>query len=273
MAENRGHSVDEIYRVLADRIVNGVYLPGRKLSQNELATELNVSRTPLREALNRLKEGGLAIAATNRGMEVAPVTFEETEQWYAARLMIEPPIVAAIAGQLTATDLAKMAKALDAMRDSSHRSKDFQDAHHGFHEVALIHYPEYLREMIEAIYLKITRHQRTYFGRPTAPEEFCETDRLLLDALMAKDGELAKHILEFHLVDAALGLLMDAEQNYKPHALLLAARGLGIHIECDASGIPLRPAKVDWVNGVVPRLPSLLTSNIYYEYQTEVVDE
>lgn len=272
MAEKRGHSVDEIYRVLADRINNGMYLPGRKLSQSELANELDVSRTPLREALNRLQESGLVVATTNRGMEVAPVTFEETEQWYAMRLMIEPPIIAAVAGELTGNDLARMSEALQRMQEHSHRTKDFQDAHHAFHEVALIHYPPLIREMIESIYIKIIRHQRTYFSRPRAPEEFCDTDRLLLEALIAQDGELAKHILEFHLVDAALGLLLDADPDYVPKVLLLTAGGLGIHLDCESRQGAGQPARMNWVNGAAKNLPAMVTANVCYELEPHVLN-
>lgn len=265
MAEKRGHSVDEIYRVLVDRIVNGTYLPGRKLSQSELATELDVSRTPLREALNRLQESGLVKATTNRGMEVSPLTLDEAEQWYALRLLIEPPIVAAITAQLKPEDLARMKNALERMMVESVRTKDFQDAHHDFHEAALVHYPTYIRDMIESIYLKIIRHQRVYFSRPRAPEEFCEIDRLLLEASVAKDGERAKHILEFHLIDAALGLIMEGSPDYQPGTLLMAAQGLGIHLETDGRGRLARPAKIAWVNGVAANVPPMRTANLLYE--------
>lgn len=265
MAEKRGHSVDEIYRVLADRIINGAYLPGRKLSQSELATELDVSRTPLREALNRLQQTGLVKATTNRGMEVSPVTLEETEQWYAMRLLIEPPIVAAITARLKPSDLARMKHALERMMADSVRTKDFQDAHHDFHEAALVHYPSYIRDQIESIYLKIIRHQRVYFSRPRAPEEFCEIDRLLLEASTAKDGELAKHVLEFHLIDAALGLIMEASPDYQPNVLLMAAQGLGIRLETGQQGSLARPARISWVNGVAARVPAMRTANLFYE--------
>jgi len=267
VAEKRGHSVDEIYRVLADRIINGVYLPGRKLSQSELAVELDFSRTPLREALNRLQQAGLVVATTNRGMEVAPVTFEETEQLYAIRLLIEPPVVAAVTEMLTEEDLATMAEALDSMRRGSERTKEFQDAHHQFHEVVLVHYPQAIREMIESIYLKIIRHQRIYFSRPRAPEEFCEIDRLLLDASVARDGELAKHILEFHLIDAALGLILDANPDFQPAALAIAARGLGINIEFGVHASS-RPARLSWSKGTAANVPAMKTSNLYYEPDT-----
>lgn len=265
MAEKRGHSVDEIHRVLADRIINGIYLPGRKLSQSDLAEELDVSRTPLREALNRLQQTGLVVAATNRGMEVAPVTFEETEQMYAIRLLIEPPVVAAVTQNLTGDDLAKMADALEHMCDGAERTKEFQDAHHRFHEAVLVHYPGAIREMIESIYWKIIRHQHIYFSRPRAPEEFCEIDRLLLNASVARDGELAKHILEFHLIDAALGLILDANPDFKPSALAIAARGLGIKIEFGANGSAQRPARLSWTNGTATNVPPMKTGNLFYE--------
>lgn len=265
MAERRGHSVDEIYRVLVDRIINGVYLPGRKLSQSDLADDLDVSRTPLREALNRLQQTGLVVAATNRGMEVAPVTFEETEQLYAMRLLIEPPLVAALTDKLTKSDLAAMADALDRMEKRAERTKDFQDAHHCFHETVLAYYPPAIRETIESIYLKIMRHQRIYFSRPRAPEEFCEIDRLLLNASRSGDGELAKHILEFHLIDAALGLMLDENPSYQPVALALAAQGLGIKILFNTSEGSTEPALISWVNGTATSVPAMRTSNLVYE--------
>lgn len=266
MVEKRGHLVDEIYDVLVERIVNGVYLPGRKLSQSELADELDVSRTPLREALNRMQQTGLVVATTNRGMEVSPVTLEETEQLYAMRLLIEPPVVAAITEQLSVTDLRKMAEALDQMQAAADRTKDFQDAHHRFHEVVLVHYPNALRDMIESIYLKVTRHQRIYFSRPRVPEEFCAIDRLLLDASLARDGLQTKHILEFHLIDAALGLMRDVTVEFEPTALMLAARGVGIEI---AFGQVVDgahwPARIRWPRGGLGDLPSMKTTNLVYE--------
>lgn len=263
MSEKRGHLVDEIYDVLIERIVNGVYLPGRKLSQSELADELDVSRTPLREALNRIQQTGLVVATTNRGMEVSPVTFEETEQLYAMRLLIEPPVVAAITENLTAGELRKMERALKDMRASADHIKNFQDAHHCFHEVVLGHYPSALRETIESIYLKITRHQRIYFSRPRVPEEFCEIDNLLLEASKARDGRLAKHILEFHLIDAAFGLMRDALSDFEPKALLMAAKGVGIKIDFGNAGSPW-PATISWPAGAPPAVIAMKTTNLVY---------
>jgi DNA-binding GntR family transcriptional regulator len=73
-----GSAVDEVYEVLHERIVQGLYPPGLRMTQDELANELKTSRTPLREALNRLQANGLVVANNNRGMEVSQVRYEQT---------------------------------------------------------------------------------------------------------------------------------------------------------------------------------------------------
>lgn len=263
--KRRGNSVDEAFEELHDRIISGVYAPGRKLSQMELAEQLNISRTPLREVLNRLQANGLVVATNNRGMEVSAVSHEKTEQGYAMRLLLEPPIVAALAEDLTSTDLEKMQEALEDMERFEDRTKDYQDAHHRFHLVMLSYYPDDIREMVERIYTQILRHQSVYFSRPRVPFEIIETDRMFLQALIDHDGELARQLLEFHLLDAALGLALDYDPDYVPEWLIKIARGAGIVIAFDeASGRIERPARISWSKGSSMRMPSLSTTNLEY---------
>jgi DNA-binding GntR family transcriptional regulator len=59
---------------LADAIVNGVYLPGAKLDEQELADAFGVSRTPVREALKHLAVTGLVALRPHRGAIVATIT-------------------------------------------------------------------------------------------------------------------------------------------------------------------------------------------------------
>lgn len=264
MVKRPGNVVDAIYQTLHERIINGVYPPGLKMSQLELAEDLKVSRTPLREALNRLQSNRLVVGNSNRGVEVAAVRPEETEQWYALRLMVEPTVIAGICRDLSKEDLATMRGALDDMDRSRERTKDYQKAHHRFHAVALQHYPNVIHEMIESIYQQIMRHQRAYFSRPRAAEDFIDVDRLFLDALCEGDAASARHLLEFHLIDAALGLLYDVDHDYVPKSLLMVARGLGIEIECDDAEVPKRPARVTWTARESVVLPALRTSNLEF---------
>ena len=257
-----GNTVEEIYQTLRERIIEGVYAPGLRMSQSILAAELEVSRTPLREALHRLEADGLLVAEANRGMEVAPTHVAQVEQYYALRLLIEPPTIAAILPELDDGELAKMGAELDSMEADRHRIRDFQEAHLRFHDLAIQHYPAATAELTHALHLKIYRHQRLYFSRPDVPEDFTQVDRMFLDALRARDAELARQLLEFHLIDAAIGLVHERAPDHRFHALLVAARGVGIELSALANGTFSRPARIRWHRAERRPLPSLHTTNL-----------
>lgn len=73
---------DEVYRSIRDAIVRGQLAPGEQLRDQELGAWLQVSRTPVREALQRLAQAGLVVAEPGRMTRVAP---EDPELILAAR--------------------------------------------------------------------------------------------------------------------------------------------------------------------------------------------
>ena len=193
-----GTKVDDVYQILRDRIIDGEYQPGIRMSQDGLAAELNISRTPLREALHRLGADGLVVSEANRGMEVAPISDRQVEQCYAIRLLVEPPTLAAITDDLTDSDLVEMEAALSDMVDKKHRIRDFQKAHLYFHELTLRRYPAAVRELTRSLHLQIYRHQRLHFSRPHVPDHFTDIDRILFEALRNRQPDQARHIERAH---------------------------------------------------------------------------
>lgn len=241
-----GKTVEEIYLVLQERIVDGTYGPGVRMSQGGLASELDVSRTPLREALRRLEADGLLISTANRGMEVAPTSSADAEQFYAIRLLVEPPMIAAIIKELTDSDLRLMAAELESMRANRDRIADFQQAHMQFHEITLKRYPSAISELTHSLHLKIYRHQRLYLSRPHVPEDFTDVDELFLQAVHQRNEMLARKVMEFHLIDAALGLVLDSDPDHEFSSLDRALRGLGIGLDTEGDGRVVRPACIWW---------------------------
>lgn len=260
-----GTTVDELYLVLRDRIIDGVYGPGYRMSQEDLATDLEVSRTPLREALRRLEADGFLIAAANRGMQVAPIANADTEQHYALRLLVEPPVISGLLGQITEEDFSAMRTALDDMAASFDRTRELQEAHKRFHDVALDRYPPAVRDLTRQLHTMIYRHQRVFFSRPRTPEDLLQTDELYLAAMRQRDSGLVRQLLEFHLLDAALGLVLDADPDYRFDTLVLALRGNGIELEHDSKGRVTRPASVRWIRRDAAMMPALSTTQLRYE--------
>ena len=78
-----------IYDVLVDRITMGDYAPGISLSEQELAAQLGISRTPVREALLRLKIEGLVRIVPRGGIFVAEPTLRKVREVTSLRLVLE----------------------------------------------------------------------------------------------------------------------------------------------------------------------------------------
>ncbi|MGA6973435.1 MAG: GntR family transcriptional regulator [Candidatus Binatus sp.] len=261
-----GTTVDDLYQTLREQIINGRYHPGYRLSQQALANELKVSRTPLREALSRLAAEGLVVGEANRGMEVAPVYNDHAEQSYGLRLLIEPPTIGAIVEEITEEDLDRMQHVLEQMERAAaaRRIQEFQQLHFQFHEATLRHYPDTFRELIQSLHTKIYRHQRLYFSRPDVPKSFLQVDRVFCNAMRARDAAIARQSMEFHLTDAALGLVLDIDPDHKFEALLIALRALGIELEAEVSGKIRRPAAIRWTRADFREMSPLTTNNLYY---------
>jgi len=81
---------DEIFDVLHKRIIAGKYAPGEWLRQEDIASQLGVSQTPVREALDLLVSSGLAERVPYTGVRVAQLSADEIIDSYGMRLLLEP---------------------------------------------------------------------------------------------------------------------------------------------------------------------------------------
>ena len=77
------------YRSLKRKIFELSYLPGQKLSESELSESLGLSRTPLRQALQRLQHEGLLEAQPKVGWLIPPLDFDRLDALYDFRILIE----------------------------------------------------------------------------------------------------------------------------------------------------------------------------------------
>ena len=91
-AVSRRISPDEIHETIRDRICLLEYAPGSLLREAALAAEFGVSRTPIREIMQRLTQEGLVESRNGVGTLVKPLDFDEIEDIYEMRLRIAPLI-------------------------------------------------------------------------------------------------------------------------------------------------------------------------------------
>src|SRR5699024_4388929 len=85
-----GPAAEDTYHKIRRQILDGKLDEGRWLRETELARELEVSRTPVRESLRRLAAEGLVLYQPNRGMQVQSWSIEDLAEIYELRTLLEP---------------------------------------------------------------------------------------------------------------------------------------------------------------------------------------
>lgn len=81
--------VETLAQELRRRILDGVYMPGERIPEERITTELGVSRPPVREAMRLLQQEGLLTAIPRRGVIVTPLTANDVREIYAVRHALE----------------------------------------------------------------------------------------------------------------------------------------------------------------------------------------
>ena len=112
-AVSRKPMKDEIFDILHERIIAGGYAPGQWLRQEDISTQLNVSMTPVREALDLLVSAGLAERVAYRGVRVLQPSAEEIVDSYGMRLLLESAAVFAAALNISGEQVSKLQEILD----------------------------------------------------------------------------------------------------------------------------------------------------------------
>ena len=196
---------ERIYRTLRDRICLLEYPPGARLSEEELADEFRISRTPVRRVLARLESEGLIEARHGVGTIVTDVEIEELAQVYHLRLEL-----AVLVGRMSplprsAADLQRLRALIarcDALSsDADHKAfarlnMDF------FGEIAAMTGNQPLREISERLYFQTSRIVLKLMPRLNLVEEFAAFRREMEEVLAAMeigDLESVGHIRRSHI--------------------------------------------------------------------------
>lgn len=193
---------DEIIEIVRDRILKGDYKIGEKIKENQIATELKVSRTPIREAFKQLESEGLIDYIPNRGCFAKGFTRQDIEDIYAVRKALEVLAVEWAVNRITPEGLQNLKDQSDLMEFYTVRkdSKKVLEINTDFHDV--IYHATGSRFMAQVLhsykeYIEQTR--KVIFYEQDNLEEIFAEHKAILDAMIARDVEGAKDAMAKHL--------------------------------------------------------------------------
>ncbi|HSV79738.1 MAG TPA: GntR family transcriptional regulator [Ramlibacter sp.] len=189
--------VDRVYRSLSDAIVDGSLPPGQRITQEELAQQLAVSRQPVLQALRLLKKDGFVQDAPGRGLQVAPLDADWVAKVYQVRGALD-----ALAARLAAQHRFRIAPELLERGRAAADGDDVVamiDADLAFHaaiytaagnplieQSTCLHW-QHLRRVMGAVLQELGQRQSVW-----------DEHQAIADAIAAGDGERAARLIEEH---------------------------------------------------------------------------
>jgi DNA-binding GntR family transcriptional regulator len=201
---------EEVYRLLWKRILDRGLRPGDKLSDLRLSQELGVSRTPTREALQRLVSDGIVRVERNRGFFVASFSESDITEIYDLRATLESMALRAAAPRLTPAllkraqiDLDNVEARLNAAITDSEKLNAFTaflEVDRGFHR-SLVELAgnSRLLNMVEGLWAQIAVFQRAGGFRDHWTDAAIARHRVIITAMLAGDVERATEELHRHI--------------------------------------------------------------------------
>ena len=192
----------DAHALILDAIDQGVYRPGDRLVESELADRLGVSRTPVREALQRL-ETQAVLTRDGRSLIVASLGHDEMAELYAVRTELE-----ALAARLAAQHAAKEeVSVLAAMVEEDHGllgdPQALARANRRFH--AQIHrasHNRYLLQQLGMVHRTMALMATTSLAAEGRGAAALREHAAIVDAIAARDGARAAEALRAHLSTA-----------------------------------------------------------------------
>ena len=201
----------EVHDVLRRAILGGELQPGVVLSQVQVAQALQVSRTPVREAMRMLQEGGLLTGEPNFRSRVIGFDPEDIASLYMKRILLESFGVGLTTRRMTSKDVENLREVVDAL-ESEEAHNDFrlwQDLHRRLHRLFVVHAGRPYEADLADLELRSERYQSAYKGQHLAGWwRRGETEhRAIFEAMASAEAALATQLSAKHLARTALELL------------------------------------------------------------------
>ena len=192
---------EHVYNQILNVIDQGLIKPSDRIVQEKLAEQLQVIRTPIREALFRLEQEGVLTAEDRGGFTIRTATPSEVAEIYQARQAVEGHCAAILANEASAETLSEI-QAIITQTESNNFSSfsQYYGANREIHQSFVAATGnKYLLEMFAAMW---NRSQSFGIFRLLSPEQLCLTltgHGLILDAIKTGDADLSRHVMCHHI--------------------------------------------------------------------------
>jgi DNA-binding GntR family transcriptional regulator len=194
---------DFVYDSLRDAIWEGRFANGERVREEEIARVLDVSRTPVREALQRLQQRGLLTVGAGRGLVVAQLTKQQVLELYAMREILEGSAARFAAQHAHPTEIELLYRVQAELAESDDDAVALIKLNRRFHgAIYEAAHNEYLLKALDTLHDSLALLHSTTFRRPTRRADSDEEHRLIVAAIEHRDPDAAEKAAREHIRQA-----------------------------------------------------------------------
>ena len=193
---------EEIANNLREMIMSGELREGDKIKENEFCELMDISKTPLREALRVLSTEGLIRLIPNRGSYVTTPTFEEIKEMFDVMSVLEGVCARTAAEKMSNIDYEKLKK-IHLQLEENFRKKDQKhyirnnNKYHSF--VQELAGNKTLNQIVNGLRQKILLYRYQSLNLSGRFEQSIQEHRDLLEAFRKRDAEKAELLMKSHM--------------------------------------------------------------------------
>ena len=192
----------DAYTLILEAIEAGVYKPGDRLVESELAERLGVSRTPVREALQRLETQSM-VKRDGRSLIVATLDHSQLAELYTVRTELEALAARLAARHATPEELRVLQSMVDEdlgrLGDAEALARSNRRFHHQIH---LASHNRYLVQQLDIVHRNMALMARSSLAVDGRPKVALAEHQAIVDGLKSGDGTAAESALRAHISKA-----------------------------------------------------------------------
>ncbi len=198
---------DQIYEYVLSQIIRVQLAPGERINIAAIASELGVSRTPIRTALEKLADGGHIIRLSDRGYQVTSVSMQDCFNLCDSRRMLEGTAAYMASNNIQTADIEKLEYSIEKAKEciNRHEYDEFAEYDKIFHET-LLHAANnsYLNMIYDTIDIRIQRYRYiiSNYCRSTSEidtEHALEKHKCIYLAVKRHYSSVARNEMEEHI--------------------------------------------------------------------------
>ena len=207
---------DVVFYTLRQAILKGELKPGERLMEMQLANQLGVSRTPIREAIRKLELEGLVLMIPRRGAVVAKITEKDLRDVLEVRTSLEKLAIELACDRMSDETIPELNRALDAFKEALKKEDLTAQAERDeqFHDVIFKSTDnQRLIQMLNNLREQMYRYRLEYLKDASSHDRLAREHEAIIDALKARDKKKGADIIVSHIYNQEQAVIRKIQED------------------------------------------------------------